>query len=253
MTTQTPKLQYLNQGPHLGYSSWEFCRWEQLAFLSIERNLKGSHWACWKLFARMNLSGQCAVVLYFQLVGVSSVAPAEEPSAASSNQATQTQFATSQAVYTARRHPAYQVFAQTHQPTITVKDSKTLNFGGALKLDVGKPDSIVTTEKNALAARLEIPVEFLTALVQKLSANAQLNGEELAHQFEVAVTDYKYLSERWARYHPPAGGEPMKLQALNCLQAADLEKAWRMFIDIPKPKPPTAVQIISANNGTESR
>jgi len=99
----------------------------------------------------------------------------------------------------------------------------------------------------------KIPVEFLAALVQKLSAGAQLNGEELAHQFQIAVTDYKYLSEKWARYRPSARGEPVKTQALKYLQAADLESAWRMFIDLPKPGPPTAVQIISAIKSAESR
>lgn len=250
MTMQILKLRCLNRLPHLLYSSWEFYRWEPSAFLSIERHSKRAT-GSWKHLARMSLSARCAVALYFQLVGVSSLAPAEEPPAATSNQATP--FATSQVVYDARRHPAYQVFAQAHLPTITVMDSKTLDFGGKLKLDISKADSLVAAETTALAARLEIPVDFLAALVQKLSANAQLNGEELAHQFQIAVTDYKYLSEKWARYHPPDGGEPVKLQALKCLQAADFERAWRMFIDLPKPKPPAAVRIISANKGTESR
>jgi|SRR5579862_2192678 len=196
---------------------------------------------------------RCAAALFFPLIGASSFAPAEEPSAIS-NQATQTQFATPQGVFNARRHPSYQVFvAQLSLPAITVMNGKTLNVAGQLKMDFNKADNIDAEEKNALAQRLQIPVEFLTALVRKLSTNAQLNGEELAHQFQVEVTDYKYLSEKWARYHPPAGGEPVKQQALNCLQAADLERAWRMFIDLPKPKPPTAVQIISANKRPESR
>jgi hypothetical protein len=203
-----------------------------------------------RVFAVLCFSVRCAAALFVQVIGASSSAPAGEPSA-TSNQSTQTQFAITQAVCNARRHPAYQVFvAQLSLPAITVMNGKAINVAGQLKVDLNKADA---EEKNALAQRLQIPVEFLTALLQKLSANTQLSDEELAHQFQVAVTDYKYLSEKWARYHPPAGGEPIKQQALNCLQGADLESAWRMFIDLPKPKPPTAVQIISANKGTESR
>jgi len=49
----------------------------------------------WKLFGGMRFSVPCAVALYFQLVGLSSLAPAEEAPAATTNR---TQFATSQAV-----------------------------------------------------------------------------------------------------------------------------------------------------------
>ena len=81
-----------------------------------------------------------------------------------------------------------------------------------------------------------------TVLVQKLSANGRATAEELANQLRTSVLDYKYLSEKWTQYHPDAAGEPVKMEALKCLQAADLDRGWQMFIDLKKPAPPTVLK-----------
>lgn len=200
----------------------------------------------------MCFSVRCTAALFFQLIGASSFAPAGEPSA-TSNQSTQTQFAITQEVCNARRHPAYQVFvAQMSLPAITAITNQTLSVGG-LTLGLSKADTIRLEEKNALTQRLQIPGEFFTALVQKLSANAQASGEELANQLRTSVLDYKYLSKKWAQYHPQTGGESVKTEALKCLQAADLERAWQLFMDLKKPAPPTGLKIIDGSTITTAR
>jgi len=176
--------------------------------------------------------------------------PAAE--ARAQNQTTVTESAAVGAVRQARTHPAYQVFAaQLRLPTMTVLDgSTTLNVGGRLKLDLGKPDETMAQEGIALAKLLEIPQGVFATLVRKLSFNARLGGEDLAQQFQTSVVDYKYLSERWQQYHPGKAGEPVRTEALKCLQAGDLERAWQLFIELPKPSPPTGLRTGSPQQST---
>jgi hypothetical protein len=154
------------------------------------------------------------------------------------------------AVCQARLHPSYQVFvAQARQarlPEIKLLDNRVLSVGPSSKLDFGKPDPGTSGEKIALAEQLQVPTEFLKGLVQNLSAK-QLRGEELAQEFQTAVIDCRYLAERLARYRPTARGEAVKAAALNCLQAGDLQKAWQIFVDLPKPLPPSGLRITSVS------
>jgi len=146
----------------------------------------------------------------------------------------------------ARAHPSYTVFAaQLRLPAITALDDSTLDVGGRLKLDFKKADGMSAEEGMEFGKLLEIPDSVFTALVRKFSANPQLGAGDLAHQFQTAVIDYKYLSKTWGQYHPRTAGEPVKAEALKCLQAGDLEKAWRLFIDLRKPAPPTGLQVRS--------
>ncbi len=143
----------------------------------------------------------------------------------------------------ARAHPSYKVFAaQLRLPAMTALDGSTLDIGGRLKLDFRKTDRMAREEGMAFEKLLEIPHRVFTALVRKLSANPQSGGGELAHQFQTAVIDYKYLSKTWRQYHPGPAGESVKAEALNCLQAGDVEKAWKLFIDLRKPAPPAGLQ-----------
>lgn len=147
-----------------------------------------------------------------------------------------------------RAHPAYQVFAaRTHLPDITVLDQKTLNIGGHFKLDFAHAAALGAEQEAALETLLAIPGKTSTALVRSLSGNIQLSGEQLALQFRRAVVDYKYLSAKWGKYRPAAGGEGIKAEALKRLQVGDLEKAWQMFIELPKPKPPTGLAVRAIN------
>ena len=149
----------------------------------------------------------------------------------------------------ARLHPSYQVFeAQTRLPEMWTLDNGVLIVGGNLSLGFHPFYRMTAHDKAAVAQLLQIPTELLTALVQKLSTN-QLSGEDLTVQFRTAVIDYKYLAQRWACYRPAAGGEAVKAEAMKCLEKGDLEKAWQMFIDLPKPSPPTSFHITGAPAG----
>lgn len=43
------------------------------------------------------------------------------------------------------------------------------------------------------------------------------------------MLDYKYLLERWARYHPPAAEERLKTNALQLVQAGNLRRFGACF------------------------
>src|SRR5690348_14241316 len=119
-----------------------------------------------------------------------------------------------------RAHPAYQVFAaKTHLPGITVLEEKTLNIGGGLKLDFRNATPMSAEQAAAVGTLLAIPGKTSSALVQNLSTQAELSGEELALQFRRAILDYKYLLEKWGHYRPLAGGESVKVEALKRLEA----------------------------------
>jgi hypothetical protein len=65
----------------------------------------------------------------------------------------------------------------------------------------------------------------------------------LAGKLRVTVIDYKYLLERWTQYLPPSGTEKVKADALLALQSGDIDKAWKMYVDLPRPEPPTGFRI----------
>jgi hypothetical protein len=207
-----------------------------------------------KLVAVMCLSARCALALSVQFIGASMAGRAGEPAAEAraQNQTTLTESAAVGAVRQARTHPAYQVFAaRLRLPTMTVVDGgTTLHVGGRLKLDLRKPDETMAQEGTTLANLLEIPQGVFVTLVRKLSSNARLGGEDLAHEFQMSVVDYKYLSERWQQYHPGKAGESVRTEALKCLQAGDLERAWQLFIELPKPRPPTGFRTGSPQQST---
>jgi FMN phosphatase YigB (HAD superfamily) len=149
----------------------------------------------------------------------------------------------------ARLHPSYQVFvAQTHLPEIKGLN-RVLTIGERSTVDFDKPSQVTTKEKSQLSELLEVPPEVVSAQIQKLSTNHQLKDAELAHEFQIAVIDYRYLSQRWARYRPPVGKELVKAEAIKCLQAGNLEKAWQMYIDLPRPRPPKGSMRITSAPG----
>jgi hypothetical protein len=153
------------------------------------------------------------------------------------------------AVCRARRQPSYQVFAaQARLPEIRALDNGAFTVGGTLTLDLHKSNQSTTSEKRALAQLLQVPPGLLTAVLHKLSTT-ESSSEELARQFQTAVVDYRYLAQRWAEYRPPASGEAVKAEAMKCLETGDLEKAWQMYIDLPKPSPPTHIRVANVGPG----
>jgi hypothetical protein len=147
-------------------------------------------------------------------------------------------------VYELRQHPSYQVFAaRIHLPEIKALDDSVLAVDGQ-RLDLAKADLGLKSEQlTTVADQLKVPAEVLPALVQKLSATQPLKGEELAHSFRTALIDYGYLSEQWARYRPPPGTEAVKQEAKKALAEGDLDRAWLLFGNLPRPRPPTGLRV----------
>jgi hypothetical protein len=174
------------------------------------------------------------------IIGELRVSSASEPMIASQEAVTATL-----SVDQAKMHPSYRLFvAQTRLPDMKAFD-RVLIVGGALKINLGKPVTI--DERLALSELLQVPPGFLAAIIPKLATNQQLKGEKLASEFQTAVIDYRYLNERWTRYRPEPSRELIKTEALRCLQAGDLERAWQMFVELPRPAPPTGLRIINTN------
>ena len=143
-----------------------------------------------------------------------------------------------------RRQPSYQVFASgCTAPAITVVNGTTLEVGGKQKLDVSRLDQLTTPEKETLAGQLAVPVVVIDGLLRDCTNQAPADATGLAGKLRVTAIDYKYLLERWTQYHPPTGGEKVKTDALRALQSGDLEKAWAMYVTLPRPEPPGGVRI----------
>ncbi|MFZ0828012.1 MAG: hypothetical protein WAO02_11370 [Verrucomicrobiia bacterium] len=143
-----------------------------------------------------------------------------------------------------RRQPSYQVFAfHFISPAIVVVNATTLEVGGKQKIDVSRLDQLAREEKETLANRFDVPVGVVDCLLRGCTNHAPADATEVAAKLRAMVIDYKYLLERWTRYHPPTGREKVKTDALLALQGGDLDKAWKMYIDLPRPAPPTGFRI----------
>lgn len=187
----------------------------------------------------------CTLLLLGQIIAALSVCSGEEP-----KPVFQQELAGKTDVNQARRHPSYQVFAAQTRLSEMRAFNRVLTVGGNSSLDFDNPTQASTQGMNASAELLQVPMEFLRAIVQRLSTNHELKGEELAREFRIAIIDYRYLSERWARYRPPAGEESVKIEAMKCLQTADLQRSWQMYIGLQKPKPPEGLRITSTSSVT---
>ena len=143
-----------------------------------------------------------------------------------------------------RRQPSYQVFAfHCTAPAIVVVNATTLEVDGKQKIDVSQLDQLTRQERETLADQLDVPVGVVDRLLSDCTNRAPADATEVAAKFRVMVTDYKYLLERWAQYHPPTGGERVKTDAILALQGGDIDKAWKMYLDLPRPAPPTGFRI----------
>jgi hypothetical protein len=143
-----------------------------------------------------------------------------------------------------RKQPGYQVFAQRcATPSISVVNETTLEIGGKQKIDVSGLDQLATREKETLAGQFDVPVGVIDSLLESFSGQAPVSAAEVADKLRLTVIDYKYLLERWTRYRPPTGKEEVKTAALLALQGGDLDKAWKMYVDLPRPAPPTGFRV----------
>jgi hypothetical protein len=195
----------------------------------------------------MCLSFQCALALSaalcsdaFRLAKSSEVAPVSQEVAVGDSEIVQ-----------ARRHPSYQVFvARSRLPDINYVEPGILTVGSGLKLNLSTFNEVSSADKAELIRLLGVSPEFLAAMARRLSTN-QVTGEVLAGQFRTALTDHAYLAERWRRYRPTVDRAGVKEEALRCLEAADIEKAWKLYLRLPRPAPPGGLQIKGIDTATK--
>ena len=149
-----------------------------------------------------------------------------------------------------RLHPSYQVFAANIQlPEIRALEPDTLSVGTNLILRFSNSNPPTEEQKSALMNTLQIPRHFLDALLQRFSSN-RLSGEALAREFQAAAIDYRYLQQRWDRYHPGPEGYAVKAEALKRLEAGDIQSAWQLYMDLPRPAPPIGFRVRSSQATT---
>jgi hypothetical protein len=147
-----------------------------------------------------------------------------------------------------RQHPGYQVFAEhLALPAITVVDEATLDVDGKMKIDVSRLDQLTAQQKETLAGQFEVPVGVIDKLLGSVSNSVPADATQVAGKLRATIIDYKYLLERWIQYIPPTGKEKVKADALLALQAGDIDKAWGMYADLPRPKPPTGFGVVGQN------
>ena len=145
-----------------------------------------------------------------------------------------------------RLHSGYSVFAtQLSLPQVIVINDRSLDIGGLTRLEFGGTNQNQAT--SALADRLQVPVATLDRLVQNLSTNTHIKGQELADSFRKAVIDFRFLEDRWTRVHPPQIDLEIKTQALNALRAGDIDRAWALFECLPRPRPPQGLRVVETH------
>ncbi len=166
-------------------------------------------------------------------------------SADNGGRATQTPLASSSLLPAqGRKQPSYQVFAvRSTTPSIDVVNETTLEVAGKQKIDVSRLDQLTRQERETLASQFGVPIGVVENQLENFSRQAPTNAVEVASKLRVMMIDYKYLLERWNQYHPPAGQEKVKTDALLALQAGGLETAWAIYADLPRPKPPTGFRV----------
>lgn len=147
-----------------------------------------------------------------------------------------------------RQQPSYQVFAvNCVLPVIAVVDGTTLTVAGPSEIQVGRLDDLTLQDKEALAARFEVPVRVVEDLVASFTVRVAADVKEVRDRLRCAVVDYKYLLGKWTNYKPGAAGAAVKAEALLALEAGDTAKAWTLFAALARPAAPGALRAVVAN------
>ena len=132
-------------------------------------------------------------------------------------------------------------------PSITVVDQVTLEVGGRMKIDTSRLDQLSTSQKEALAGRYAVPAGVVDKFLERFAQEGSSDAPRVAAKFRITVIDYKYLLEFWTKYPSAAGNENIKADALQALQVGDLNKAWKMFLDLPRLGAPHWLGIAAKN------
>jgi hypothetical protein len=151
------------------------------------------------------------------------------------------------AVHQWRTHPSYQVFAsRTVLPTITVTDTGALDVGGQVKILFKPGAPLPDKDIRGLAEQFGVPVAVVMTFLRHTGHDEPFAPGHLAQALPITIMDYKYLKERWNRYHPPTGQQDLKTKALQALEAGEVARAWEMFCALPVPRPPAGLRIVAA-------
>ena len=146
-----------------------------------------------------------------------------------------------------RGHPSYQVLeSRAELPAMEAAAKGTLKIGGRWTLELQRATELPAEQKQALAAQFEVPVAAFDKFLQRLASRQGLDAEQGAKELRTLIIDYRYLRDRWNQYRPPAGQQKLKTDALQSLDAGDLDKAWQMFVALSPPAPPSQLQATKA-------
>jgi hypothetical protein len=148
------------------------------------------------------------------------------------------------ASFQGRQHPSYQVFS-SHAvlPSVTILDERSFDVAGEVRIEVRRPDLLSSRQKLALAALFGVPVAVPEKALRGFSSEGPAAPEQAAQQLRMTVIDYRYLRDAWTRYRPPAGMEQLKNTALLALEAGEIDKAWEMYMALPRPQPPQGLRL----------
>jgi len=143
-----------------------------------------------------------------------------------------------------RSQPNYQVFAyKTPLPQVLELSNLTVAVG-AVVINLSSANRIPPQDKQALAGLLGVPVSVVQRVLARVSRESGGDPERFRQDLHDTVMDYKYLRDRWARYHPPAESTKEKTEALAALEDGDVDKAWEIFRSLPRPQPPGVPRIV---------
>lgn len=141
--------------------------------------------------------------------------------------------------------PSYRVFAaKVSLPSITVVTNRVFLVADKVQLDLDSGQEQMLEQVKLLADQCGVPAPLLQRTVGRYATNATSPAAAI-REIRETVTDYKYLLERWNGYHPPVGSEKLKTDALQVLQAGDLERVWGMYNSLPRPAPPGGLRVMN--------
>jgi hypothetical protein len=141
--------------------------------------------------------------------------------------------------------PSYRIFAaNVSLPSISMVTNRVFLIADKVRLDLDSGQEQVLGQAKMLADQFGVPAPLLQRMVGYYATNATSPAAAIREMRE-AVTDYKYLVEKWNLYRPPTGNEKLKIDALQMLQAGDLEKVWGMYNALPRPAPPGGLRAVN--------
>ena len=152
-----------------------------------------------------------------------------------------------------KKHPSYQVFAlRAELPAISALDERTIVVSGKERSSFKLDEELRAKEMKAMAEQFRVPATVISAFLKGVGKREHIGAERVAQELRITVIDYRYLNEQWNRYHPPPAQESIKAAALHALEAGDIEKAWEMFVALPRPKAPQGLSIVKTETATKT-